>query len=80
METFDILKNSILELTDHEEVAPEMKMEDIGLDSLDYVSIQLELKKQLGVQLDFEHLTSQNMSTLNDFSNYVDTLVSVKRG
>lgn len=76
MDTFELLKSTIVELSDVDpgEVAPESKLVDMNLISLDYVSIQVAVKRKYGIQIDLGELEKQNLVTINDFANYISTL------
>lgn len=78
MQVFDFLKEAILSLTDFDEdaLSPDSALEDISLDSLDYVEIQVGLKKNFGVQPDGEYLASGKIKTLGELCAYIDSLRS----
>jgi acyl carrier protein len=47
------------------------KVQDIGLASLDYIEIQVLVKKQYGVIITDEIFTSGKIKTLGDMENYI---------
>ncbi len=73
MEIFEFLKSTILELSDiqEEDIVPQISLEDLALDSLDYVEIQVGIKKKYGVQISPQVLASGKVKTLEDFCNYI---------
>lgn len=76
MSAFELLKSTIVEISDlpPEEIGPQSKLADINLVSLDYVSIQVAVKRKYGVQIDLEELPKQNLITIGDFADYIGTL------
>jgi len=46
-------------------------LKDIGLASLDYVTIRVAIRKKLGKQIDLEKLKTSSVSTYGDFINYI---------
>jgi acyl carrier protein len=73
MEVFEFLKETILNLTDLDEssVTPAMALEEIQLDSLDYVEIQVSVKKSFGVALDPEVFSAGRVKTIADLCSYI---------
>lgn len=76
MSAFELLKSTIAEISDLplDEIAPESKLADVNLVSLDYVSIQVAVKRKFGVQIDLEELPKKNLVTIGDFADYIGTL------
>lgn len=75
---YELIKSSILNLTDLDDgdIAEDMKLSDVELDSLDYVSIQLSIKKELGVEFGYDELTSSGATSIGDFARYIDEKMS----
>lgn len=75
METFEFLKSSIDQLSDVDVsmFTPTTQLGSVGLDSLDYVSMQIEITKKYGVKIDFDDFTSGKIVTLGDFASYIDS-------
>ena len=73
MELFDFIVEQISELTDvnSEEITRETPLAELDLVSLDYVSIEVALKKKYGVPINMENLWQKNINTLGDFIDYV---------
>ncbi|WP_334323907.1 acyl carrier protein [Gilliamella apicola] len=73
MELFDFIVEQISELTDvnSEEITRETPLAELDLVSLDYVSIEVALKKKYGVPINMENLGQKNINTLGDFIDYV---------
>ena len=64
----------MLELKDIDEaaLAPTLTLEELDLDSLDYVEIQVGIKKNFGVAIDPELFASGALKTLGDVCRYVE--------
>jgi acyl carrier protein len=75
MEVFEYVKETILELSDIAEshLTPQLKLTELGLDSLDYVEIQVAVKKKFGVQIRPEVYTSGTVQTLGDFCEHIES-------
>ncbi|HZX33192.1 MAG TPA: phosphopantetheine-binding protein [Rhodocyclaceae bacterium] len=73
MEILEFLKSKIIVLNDVDidTLTAERELKTIGLDSLDYVSIQMEITKKYGVQIDYDDFSSGKISTLGDFAGYI---------
>lgn len=73
-ETFDFLTNAIGDLVDFEveDMKPETGLLELGLDSLDYVSLQLAIKKKYGVEINFDDFTSGQITTIAQFCGYIE--------
>ena len=60
---------------DEEKIFPEARLkEDIGIDSLDYVDIVVIVQRIFGFKIQSGELA--NVSTLNQFYDYVDSRVN----
>lgn len=72
------LYETIVELIDIDEVdlTPNLTLEDIGLTSLDYVEIQVLIRKRYGVEITPELLTSGELKNLGDFADYIRNAAS----
>lgn len=75
MKADQFLRSAVLELKDIDESAlvPDLVLADIGLDSLDYVEIQLGVKKAFGVVVDPNLFISGQINTLGELSNYIES-------
>lgn len=73
---FDFLRETILELTDLEEedITPKTSLDELEMDSLDYVEVQIETKKEFGVKLNPNVFSSGEVVTIEDFCNKVISL------
>lgn len=69
----EILKDKISDSTDvePEDIKNETSLESLDLDSLDYVAMQLEVRKQTKVQINIHELKDQGVST---FGELVDAI------
>ncbi|MFS2196950.1 hypothetical protein [Pseudomonas sp. Pseusp3] len=67
-----VVNNVIGELTDFDvaTITDETLISDIHLVSLDYVSIQVALKKELGIAIDVNKLPEAKLSTMGDFYSF----------
>jgi acyl carrier protein len=67
-----VITNVIGELTDFDvaTITEHTLISDIYLVSLDYVSIQVALKKELGIAIDVNKLPAANLSTMGDFYTF----------
>ena len=70
---FDIVRELILELKDVEEndVTLETTIESLSLDSLDFVEMQVVIKKKISVALVPESFTNSNISTLRPRCEFI---------
>lgn len=73
MQVDQFLRNAILELKDFDEaqLVPEMTIEALRLDSLDYVEIQVGIKKKYGVAVEPELFVNGTIKTLGDLTGYI---------
>ncbi|MCT8347771.1 phosphopantetheine-binding protein [Photorhabdus temperata] len=76
MKLFELLQSQITELTDiePEDITLDTPLDDIHLVSLDFVSIQVALKREMGIQLNFDKFQRNETTTIGDFVNYVREL------
>jgi acyl carrier protein len=67
------LKNAILEVKDIEEndVKPEITLESLALESLDYVDIQVNIKKKYNVEMTSDQFASGDIKTLGELAEYI---------
>lgn len=70
---FAFLKNCILDLTDldAEGIQSGSSLDELGLDSLDFVEVQVLIKRTFGVQVNQAAIASGEIKTLADFSSHV---------
>jgi len=75
LDIYEFLKSTILELNDvdEERFTPALRVDDLALDSLDYVQIQVSVKKKYGVQIDPGVFTSGNVQTVDDLCRYIQS-------
>lgn len=73
-DTYDFLTTEIGNLVDFEpnEMRQETGLQELGLVSLDYVSLQLAIRKRYGVEIDFDDFTSGQITNLGQFCSYVE--------
>jgi len=70
---FDVIRELILELKDDEieNITLESTIEALDLDSLDFVEMQVVVRKKLGVAMDPKAFASRNISTLRALCDYI---------
>jgi acyl carrier protein len=73
MQIEQFLRDAILELKDVDEASlvSETSVEDLQLDSLDYVEIQVGIKRQYGVTIEPEKFANGVIKTLGDLGAYI---------
>lgn len=74
----DFINETILELKDIDEdqLHPETEIQALDLASLDYVEIQVLVKKQFGVEIKPELFGAKGVRTLGDFAAYIEQNMS----
>jgi acyl carrier protein len=82
MNANDFLVSVILELKDIDEadLTPDMTLEQLALDSLDYVEIQVGIKKNFGVEILPELFTSGGVKTLGELVLHIEKNQSENTG
>jgi acyl carrier protein len=75
MNVAEFLQDAIVELKDVDESAlvPALTFEELALDSLDYVEIQLRIKKKFKVEITPELFSSGQLKNLGDLYAYIET-------
>ncbi|MBJ7516103.1 MAG: hypothetical protein JHC82_07660 [Stenotrophomonas sp.] len=70
---FNVIRELILELKDDEieNITLESTIEALDLDSLDFVEMQVVVRKKLGVAMDPKAFASRNISTLQALCDYI---------
>lgn len=70
---FEFLKESILDLKDLDaaNIKKESEIQSLGLDSLDFVEVQVLMKRRFGAQVSPGAFVDGSIRTLWDFSVYV---------
>ena len=58
---------------DEENIAPEAKLKDLGIDSLDFVDIVVIVEKNFGFKIKPEEM--QGVVTLSQFCDYIESKV-----
>lgn len=74
MKVRDIIEKKIDELTDFnvDSIQDNTKIIDIGLVSLDYVAIQVALRKECEIEIDLDKLTEMNLDTYGELIDYIE--------
>jgi acyl carrier protein len=72
-EIFEFLKDLILNITDTEEeqVTPDARIEDLGLESMDLVELQLTVRKKFGVEVAARAFAEGRLTTLGSIVAYI---------
>ena len=80
MNATEFLTSSILELKDIDssELTPDLTLEELALDSLDYVEIQVGIKKHFGVDVQTDLFSSGEIKTLGELSAYIENHTAAK--
>jgi acyl carrier protein len=75
MNVAEFLQDAIVELKDVDEATliPALTFEELELDSLDYVEIQLRIKKKFKVEITPELFASGQLKNLGDLTAYIET-------
>lgn len=74
----DIIKNQLDEVTDFDvsTITDDTLVSDFGLESLDFISIQVALKRAFGITVDLNLLSESNVVTFNDLVNFLDEIIN----
>lgn len=74
MKTLDFLIEAILELkdVDAEDLQPSRPLQELALESLDYVEIQVLIKKRYALEVDPQLFMTGKIVTLGDLVSYID--------
>jgi acyl carrier protein len=74
MNVAEFLQDAIVELKDVDEatLVPALTFEELELDSLDYVEIQLRIKKKFKVEITPELFASGQLKNLGDLYAYIE--------
>ena len=70
---FNVIRELILELKDDEieNITLESTIEGLDLDSLDFVEMQVVVRKKLGAAMDPKAFASRNIGTLQALCDYI---------
>lgn len=76
MKIKDIITEQIEQLTDFDTVKLcfDTKISEIGLVSLDYVAIQVALKRDLDVSVDLNEMAKKELDSFGDLIHYIESL------
>lgn len=74
MNVAEFLQDAIVELKDVDEstLVPALTFEELELDSLDYVEIQLRIKKKFKVEITPDLFASGQLKNLGDLYAYIE--------
>lgn len=75
------LKSILVEIKDIDEeaITPDSTLEAVALDSLDYVELQLAMKKKYGIVLSQDALLDGSIRTVGDFCSHVHNAILAVR-
>jgi len=78
-ETYNFLSSEIEKLVDYDidKMQMETQLQELGLASLDYVSLQLAIKKKYGIEINFDDFTSGQITNIGQFCSYIEDRVAV---
>ncbi len=73
MDLFDFIVEQVTELTDidAESITRDTPLSELDLVSLDYVSIEVALKKKYGLAVNMAELAQKQISSVGDFVDYL---------
>jgi len=73
MDLFDFIVEQVTELTDidAESITRDTPLSELDLVSLDYVSIEVALKKKYGLAVNLAELAQKQISSVGDFVDYL---------
>ncbi|KAB8312654.1 hypothetical protein EH228_06200 [Erwinia endophytica] len=76
MKVKEIIVEQIDNLTDFDisQLSDATNITDIGLVSLDYVAIQVALKREMGIDVDLNKLAQENLESIDDLVRYIESL------
>ncbi|MBK4715465.1 MULTISPECIES: acyl carrier protein [Tenebrionibacter/Tenebrionicola group] len=71
-----IIVEQIDNLTDFDiaQLSDATKITDVGLVSLDYVAIQVVLKREMDIDVDLNKLAQENLESIGDLVRYIENL------
>jgi len=74
MNVAEFLQDAIVELKDVDEstLVPSLTFEELELDSLDYVEVQLRIKKKYKVDITSDLFASGQLKNLGDLTAYIE--------
>ncbi len=72
-DVFEFLRAMIFDMKDIDEdmVQPQTLLEELELDSLDYVEVQVGIKKRYGVDLTQELFTTGKITSIGNMIDYI---------
>lgn len=73
MDLFDFIVEQVTELTDidAESITRDTPLSELDLVSLDYVSIEVALKKKYGLAVNMAELAQKQINSVGDFVDYL---------
>ncbi|PXZ07895.1 hypothetical protein DKK70_04355 [Gilliamella apicola] len=73
MDLFDFIVEQVTELTDIDaaSITRDTPLSELDLVSLDYVSIEVALKKKYGLAVNMAELAQKQISSVGDFVDYL---------
>lgn len=76
MNVKEIIVEQIDNLTDFDisQLSDATNITDVGLVSLDYVAIQVALKREIDIDVDLNKLAQENLESIGDLVRYVESL------
>lgn len=74
----ELVKNQIAEMTDYDidTITEETSVGDFGLSSLDFISIQVGLKRAFGVTIDLGLMAEANILTFKDLIDFLEKSIN----
>jgi len=75
---FGFVKNKLLDFLDvkEEEITPDTEIASLGLESLDFIELQVELERAYGAKVQSSIFTTGEVQTMSQFVLYVRGLMT----
>ena len=74
MDIFEFISEAIEELVDVDfDLTPDVGVDSLELASLDYIELQVMVKKTFGVVVEADLFESGQLRTLGDFCHYIES-------
>lgn len=49
-------------------------IDEVGFDSLQMINFILRIEDEFGIEIDFEEFDMENLKSIKDFSNFIDSI------
>ena len=81
-EVFEFVREVLLSFldTDASSITRETRIGDLGMESLDFIDLQVEVEKAYGVKIQPAVFAEGHVRTMADFVGYIQRLLGAKSG